>query len=105
MDDSGLINVREGEGIRIEEGGREETLAVSNFTPTKVLICFPLEGSDSREPACCAEDPGLIPGLGRYLGEGNGNPLQYSFLENRMDRGVWQATVREVSKSQTRLSN
>ena len=45
-----------------------------------------------------------VPGLGRSSGEGNGNPLQYSCLENPMDRGAWWATVRGVAKSQTRLS-
>ena len=44
-------------------------------------------GSDGKESACNAGDPGLIPGLGRSLGEGNGNPLQYSCLENPIDRG------------------
>jgi len=48
-------------------------------------------------------DPGSIPGSGRSPGEGNGNPLQYSCLENPMDGGAWQATVHGVSKSQTRL--
>ena len=46
---------------------------------------------------------GLIPGLERYPGEGNGNPAQYSCLENPMDRGAWQATVHGVAKSQTQL--
>ena len=50
-------------------------------------------------------DPGSIPGLGRSPGEGNGNPLQYPCLENSMYRGAWQATVHEVTKSQTQLSN
>ena len=50
-------------------------------------------GSDGKEPACSKGDLGLIPGLGRIPGEGNGNPLQYSCLENPMDRGAWQATV------------
>ena len=45
-------------------------------------------GSDSKEPACNEGDPGLIPGLGRSPGEGNGYLLQYSFLENSMDRGA-----------------
>ena len=49
-------------------------------------------GSDGKESACNAEDPGLIPGLRRYPGEGNGNPLQYFCLENSMDRGAWQVT-------------
>ena len=55
--------------------------------------------------ACNAGDPGLIPGLGRSSGEGNGNPLQYSCLENPMDRGAWQATVHGVAKSWTQLSD
>ena len=46
-------------------------------------------------------DTGLIPGSGRSPGEGNGNPLQYSFLGNPMDRGAWQATVHGVTKNQT----
>ena len=50
-------------------------------------------------------DVGLINGLGRFPGEGNGNPLQYSGLENFMDRGAWWATVHGVAKSQTRLSD
>ena len=48
-------------------------------------------------------DAGSIPGSGRSLGEGNGNPLQYSCLENPMDRGAWEATVHGVAKSWTRL--
>ena len=52
-----------------------------------------------------AGEMGLIPGLGRSPGEENGNPLQYSCLGNPMDRGAWWATVRGVTKSQTRLSN
>ena len=51
-----------------------------------------------------AGDMGLIPGSGRSPGEGNGNPLQYSCLENLMDRGAWWATVHEVTKSRTRLN-
>ena len=47
-------------------------------------------------------DPSLIPGLGRSLGGGHGNPLQYSCLENPMDRGAWRVTVHGVAKSQTR---
>ena len=50
-----------------------------------------------------ARNVGSIPGLRRSPGEGNGNPLQYAFLENSMDRGAWQATVRGVAKSWTRL--
>ena len=54
--------------------------------------------SVGKESACNAGDPGLIPGSGRSPGEGNGNPLQYSCLENPMDRGAWQATVHGVTK-------
>ena len=43
-------------------------------------------------------DLGSVPGLGRFPGEGNSNPLQYSCLENPMDRGAWRATVHEVTK-------
>ena len=50
-------------------------------------------------------DPGLIPGSGRSPGEGNGNPLQYSCLENPTDGGAWQATVHGVTKNRTQLSN
>ena len=53
---------------------------------------------------CNAGDLGLIPGLGGSHGKGNGNPLQYSCLENPMDGGAWSATVHGVTKSQTRLS-
>ena len=62
-------------------------------------------GTDDKKSACSAGDPGSISGLGRSPGEGNGNPLQYSCLENPMDRGAWWAAVHEVTKSQTRLSN
>ena len=47
-----------------------------------------------QESACNAEDLGLIPGMGRSPGEGNGNPLQYSCLENSMDREAWQVSQR-----------
>ena len=50
-------------------------------------------------------DLGSIPGLGGSPGEGNGNPLQYSCLENPKDKGAWQATVHGVAKNQTRLSD
>ena len=58
-------------------------------------------GLDGKESACNAEDPGLIPRLGRSPGEGNGYPLQYSCLENSMDGEAWWATIHGVSKSQT----
>ena len=55
-------------------------------------------GSDGKTSACNAGNPGLIPGLGRSPGEGNGSPLQCSCLGNLMDRGAWQAIVHGVSK-------
>ena len=58
-------------------------------------------GSDSKASACNAGDLGSIPGLGRSPGDGNGNPLQYSYLENSMDGGAWWATVHGVAKSRT----
>ena len=69
-----------------------------------VLQGFP-GGSDGKESAYNAGDSGSIPGLGRSPGEGNGNPLQYSCLENPTHRGAWQATVHGVTKNQTQLSN
>ena len=71
----------------------------------KILISktekgFP-HGSNSKESACNVGDPSLIPGYGRSPGEGNGNPLQYSCLENSVDRGAWQAMVHGVTKSWT----
>ena len=67
------------------------------------MLGFP-DGSAGEESSCNAGDPrdaGSIPELGRFLGEENGNPLQFSCLENSMDRGAWWATVHGVAKSQT----
>ena len=61
-------------------------------------VQFP-DGSDGKESACNAGDPGSIPGSGRCPGEGNGCPLQYSCLENPMDRGAWRVTVHAAAKS------
>ena len=58
-----------------------------------------------ENPPANAGDLSLIPGLGKSPGEGNSNPLQYSHLENPMDRGTWQATVHGIAKSRTLLSN
>ena len=55
-------------------------------------------GTVVKNPPASAGDAGLIPGLGRFPGEGNGNPLQYSCLENPMNRGAWQAIVHGVTK-------
>ena len=72
------------------------------------FLRFALVSSYSKPegfPACGAGDQGSIPGLGRSPGEGNGDSLQYSCLENPMGGGVWQATVHGVTKSQTQLSD
>ena len=61
-------------------------------------------GSDSKESACNAGDPGLIPGSGRSPGEANGYPLQYPCLENPMDRGPWWVRVHGVAKIWTQLT-
>ena len=69
------------------------------------IMGFP-DGSEVKASACNAGDPGSISGSrGRSPGERNGNPLQYSCLENPMDGGAWWATVHGVAKSQTRLSD
>ena len=70
------------------------------FDPNKPLLV----AKNSPANAGDARDVGLIPGSGRSPGEGNGNPVQYSCLENPMDRGTWLATVHGVAKGQTRLS-
>ena len=62
-----------------------------------MLLGF-LGGSDSKESTCNVGDLGLVPGLGRSPGKGNGYPLQYSGLENSMDRGSWQATIHGVTE-------
>ena len=62
-------------------------------------------GSDGKESACNVGDWDLIPGSGRSPGGGNGNPVQYSCLENPTDRGAWRTTVYRVTKSRTRLSD
>ena len=67
------------------------------------MLGFP-DGSAGEESSCNSgdtRDAGSIPGLGRFPGEENGNPLQFSCLENSMDRGAWWATVHGVAKSQT----
>ena len=64
------------------------------------ILGFP-GGSDSKESAYNAGNPGSIPGLRRSPGEGHGNPLQYSCLRKSMNRGAWRATVSGAAKSQT----
>ena len=61
-------------------------------------------GSVAKNMSANAGDSGLIPGLGRSSGEGNGKPLHYSCLENPIDRGAWRATVHRVAKSRAQLN-
>ena len=78
--------------------------------PSELLYVYPIYvlgfsgGSHGKASDCNAADPGSIPGLGRSPGEGNGNPLQYSCLENPMDRGTWWATVHGVTKESQDLA-
>ena len=89
---------------------KSRQLDVTYFDELKALKAYPIHmgfpgGSEDKASTCNAGDPGLIPGLGRSPGEGNGSPLQYSCLENPMDRGTCQATVYGIAKSRTQLSN
>ena len=63
-----------------------------------------LYSSVGKESTCSAGDPGSIPGLAGSPGEGNGNPLQYSCLENSMDRGFWQAIVLRITRVEHKLA-
>ena len=95
-------------------GSKEERSCDPSFLSNSILVKHVYEikvpnhfifvlpcGSDGKECSCNAGDPGSLFELGRSPGEGNGNPLQYSSLENPMDRAAWQATVYGVAKSQT----
>ena len=76
-------------------------LNFKGYTPLKIGF---LSGSVVKNPPANAGDTGdacSVPGSGRYPGRGNGDPLQYFFLENPMDRRAWRATVQWVAKSQT----
>ena len=76
------------------------------FRKMVMIILHGFSGdSEVKASACNVGDLGSIPESGRSPGEGNGNPLQYSCLENPMDRGAWWAPVHGVAKSQTRLSD
>ena len=77
---------------------------LSDMTIAHLLLGFP-GSSEVKASACNAGDLGSIPGLGRFPGAGNGNPLQYSGLENTMDGRAWWATVHGVAESRTRLSD
>ena len=78
---------------------------VSDFSVELTSPRASFGSSDGNENACSAGDLSSIPGSGRSPGEGQGNPVQYSCLENSMDRGAWWATVHGAAKSRTQLSN
>ena len=71
------------------------------FSSEIIGTCFDIS---DKESACNAKHQGLNPASGRSPGEGNGNPLQCSGLENAMDRGAWQATAHGLTNSRTRVS-
>ena len=88
------------------------TLKYNNYylilakSTVRVQIWTVVSGSsDGREFACNARDLSSVPGSGRSSGEGNGKPLQYSCLENSMDRGAWWTAIHGVTKSWTLLSD
>ena len=74
--------------------GQNNTVFISLLSSLVLNLAkiIALGGSDGKESACNAGELGLIPGLGRYTGGGNGNLLQYSYPENSMNRGAWWAT-------------
>ena len=80
-------------------------LQAGDFVDTSEMHKGSPGGSDGKESAYNAEDPGSIPESGRSPAKGIGYPLQYSCLENSMDRGAWWVTVHRVAKSQIQLSD
>ena len=112
----GVSNPGVGTMRRVQQGGQghltekvrtEQILQGGERGPRELvgrlcLMDFP-GGSDGKASVYDVRDLGSTPGLGRFPGEGNGNPLQYSCLDNRMDRGTWKATVHGVTQSRTRL--
>ena len=82
---------------------QHHSLKLSVLQCSVFFMAHLLHGSDGKESACNAGNLVLITGLGRSPGEGNGYPLQYSFLKNSMNRGAWQATVHGVTKIQALL--
>ena len=93
-----------GRRILYHSATREAPQYLAYLGPTHNILGLP-GSSDSKESSCSAGDLSSIPGWGISPGEGNGNPLQYSCLENPMDGGAWQVTVYGVPKSRTRLSD
>ena len=90
----------EGVSYRTQKAQNHAEMSVlTYFKKNWIIVNLGFPGDSAvKNPLCQAGDAGLIPGLGRPSGEGNGNPLQYSCLGNPMDRGAWQATVQKVTK-------
>ena len=84
--------------------GLQQSDSVIHIHISTLFQSFPGD-SVVKNPPANAGDTGSIPGLERYPGEGNGNPLQYSYLGNPMGRGAWLARVHGVATSQTQLSD
>ena len=91
-------------GDRPQPGSESRSLVSIRNSLRKVSVTLHC-GSDGKESACNAEDPGSIPGLERFPGERNGHPLQYSCLGNYMVREAWWITVHGVAKSRTQLTD
>ena len=89
----------EGSLVGYSPWGCKELDTTERLTLHYLYIVFP-GGSDGKESVCSVGDPCSIPGSGRSPGEGNGHPLQYSCLENSMDRGAWWAIIHEFAESE-----
>ena len=95
---------KEGYYIIIKWSIQKEDFTLLNIHASNIEAGFP-HGSAGKESTSNVGDVGLITGSGRYAEEGNGYPLQYSWPQNPVDRGAWQATVHMFTKSWTWLSN
>ena len=99
-----LLHLVQEMGVACLPGAQQDGMSEAATGPfVRIRKAYPFSsgfpgGSDGKESACNAGDPGSIPGSGRSPGEGNGNPLQYSCLENPTDRGAWRATVQGVTR-------
>ena len=89
-----LSSMEERERALVSSSSYKDTNPICEYLTAQMVKNLPANAGHTR-------DPGSIPGSGRSPGEGNGNPLQYSCLQNTMDRGAWQAIVHGIAKSQT----
>ena len=98
-----MINSRSISLVRLFPQKIKQSVMATLKNPNFDTVLFDLGSSDGKASAYNVGDPDLIPVSGRFSGEGNGNPLQHSCLENPMDGGALWATVCGVAKSRTRL--